>query len=181
MPFIVPNIDTIKQYLNLLTEQGPSAFRPDCCPTCGKLGLWCHGTYPRKADRLNSGSESLNPIPICRFMCSRCNHTCSSLPECIPPRRWYLWIVQSAAWVLMLIQFSLRRIASILPPARHTFSRWGNRFTLSFKMHVFHLCSRFSDLGASSASMATFWGACLKDMTLSHAMYWIHHAGGKIP
>jgi hypothetical protein len=178
---IIRNIETLKQYRQILDPKGTCFFRPDQCPTCHKGDVICHGTYPRKADRLNTGPEFLSQIPICRFMCTHCNHTCSTLPECIPPRRWHLWIVQSAAWILLILKKTIRHISSILPPGRSTLRRWNNRFIEMFDNHRFHLCSRFPDLGEHSASLELFWHACLKRMTLSEAMYWIHHAGGSIP
>ena len=181
MCLIVPNIYTLTQYSNLLTKQGPGAFRPDCCPTCGKVDLWGHGSYPRKADRLNTGTESLNPISICRFLCTHCGHTCSTLPECIPPRRWHLWILQGIAWLLLLSQHSLRHVSLTQGLARSTLRRWGHQFAERFKMHAFHLRSRFPNLGISGDSVSLFWSCCLTQMSLASAMYWINHAGGQIP
>lgn len=156
-------------------------MRPVRCPTCGKSSLHCHGYYPRKAHRQSSGVASLNPIPIFRFLCIFCKHSCSVLPECIPPRRWYLWIVQQAVLLLLCFGCSKRNIASRLPPSRSTIRRWECRLIEMFKIHTFHLCSRFLELGRYLISLFTFWDVCLKQMPLARAMYWIHHAGGVVP
>ena len=94
MQRIVAGIDTIKQHLEAI-KQTPEAYRPPCCPHCGLKILWQHGHYERKADR-RAGQDSLNPVPICRYCCSGCRRTCSRLPACIAPRRWYDWSVQQA-------------------------------------------------------------------------------------
>lgn len=178
---IVPNIDTPMQYLNLLATNGPCAFRPAQCPTCSKQGLWGHGSYPRKADRTNTSSDSLNPIPICRFLCTHCGHTCSVLPECLAPRRWYLWIIQGVALLLLLARHSLRQVSIRQHLARSTLRRWLCQLKQQFKIHAFHLRSRFPNLGRNGDSISLFWNDCLTQMSLARAMYWVNHAGGKIP
>jgi len=85
---IVASILTLQQHLNSLASS-PVIYRPTFCPHCSFGKLWCHGCYERKADRLAPTSKSLNPIPIPRFICSGCRRSCSRLPECIAPRRWY--------------------------------------------------------------------------------------------
>jgi len=71
----------IKTWLNDI-----DAYRPAQCPHCGRSGLWSHVVYYRQAqcERPNG-----NPVPIPRFRCQYCSRTCSTLPEYIPPKRWY--------------------------------------------------------------------------------------------
>jgi len=38
---IVPGIDSLDQHVQQL-HQGPEAYRPSCCPRCGKAGLHRH-------------------------------------------------------------------------------------------------------------------------------------------
>lgn len=95
MALILPGIHSLAQHLQHL-QALPEDYRPERCPHCGRARMWCHGAYTRKADRERSRSASLNPVPIPRFLCSFCYRTCSRLPECVPPRRWYLWAVQQA-------------------------------------------------------------------------------------
>ncbi|WP_226382967.1 DUF6431 domain-containing protein [Burkholderia mayonis] len=54
--------------------------------------MWGHGCYDRKADR--SADGQLNPVSVPRFRCPSCRRTCSRLPLCICPRRWYGWALQ---------------------------------------------------------------------------------------
>lgn len=178
---IVSNINSVKQYLLFITKHGHKALRPTGCLHCGKADPWCHGSYARKADRVNRTTESLNPVNIFRFFCKFCKRTCSVLPECIAPKRWYLWVIQQVALLLVINGYSRRFIATRLPPSRSTLRRWHNRFELMFKTHALHLCSRISELGRSAASITVFWATCLKQMSLARAMYWVNHAGGIIP
>jgi len=95
MKRIVPGIDTLDQHLQQL-EQNPEAYRPACCPHCGTGGVHCHGHYLRKADREAKDGVYLDPVPILRYYCRHCRRSCSRLPSCIAPRRWYLWMLQQA-------------------------------------------------------------------------------------
>jgi len=115
MQRIVAGIDTIKQHLEAI-KQTPEAYRPPCCPHCGLKTLWQHGHYERKADR-RAGQDSLNPVPICRYCCSGCRRTCSRLPACIAPRRWYDWSVQQAL-LAQRLNGSRRRTRRGARPAR---------------------------------------------------------------
>jgi transposase len=178
---IAPYFTSLIKYVEYIVEHGSKGLRPKRCPHCGKSGMRCHGSYPRKADRENHGAESLNPVPIFRFYCPSCGHTCSVLPECIPPHRWYLWAVQQAALGLIILEHSLRYIATQVPPARSTIRRWNNRFKVMFILHTLHLRSRSPELGRSTGTFNLFWKACLEQMSLSWAMFWIHCAGEAVP
>ncbi len=181
MFFIVPNINSLNEYISYLAKKTHMALRPDYCIHCGRAFPWCHGSYTRKADRENSPAKSLNPVRIYRFYCFGCKRTFSALPECIPPRRWYLWAIQQTAWSLVIAAHSLRTIAKKLRPSRSTVRRWGKRFREMFKIHHFHLCSRFPELGRSASSIALFWEACLSQMSLARSMFWIYQNRGVIP
>lgn len=85
---IVAGIACLFQYSELIKNK-LNVIRPDRCLYCGRLKVWLHGGYPRKADRTNS-TDSLNPVMIQRYYCPECYKTFSVLPECLPPRRWYL-------------------------------------------------------------------------------------------
>ena len=100
--FIVKNILTFTDYLIQL-DINSEQFRPDRCPHCGLNKLWIHGSYSRKADRESPPEKTLNMIPICHYFCNGCKRTCSTFPECIPPRRWYLWHIQQAAILSVLM------------------------------------------------------------------------------
>jgi hypothetical protein len=80
MVTILPGITSLVHHLQHLVE-AKEDYRPSGCPSCGYRRLWCHGRYVRKADRTSPPKTSLNPVPIPRFYCPRCERTCSTLPE----------------------------------------------------------------------------------------------------
>src|SRR3990172_4496957 len=174
MRWILADVLTLIQYV-LLVEHGISLDRGARCPHCGKSGLWLHGNYGRKADRSDQGDGSLNPILIQRFFCRSCKRTCSALPECIPPRRWYLWEVQQMALSLYLSGKSAYAIAKEIVPSRHTISRWIARFKEQLRLHKDALCHHVIELGRSQ-DFAEFWQACFNSFSLGKAMRLCHVA-----
>lgn len=176
---IVSNICTLMQHIIELNKN-PDTYRPDSCCYCGHNKLRRHGYYPRKADRENAAEESLNPIMIPRFYCSSCKRTCSVLPECIPPRRWYLWCMQQACLLLTLSGKSLRQVEKQTLPSRWTISRWANRLKEQFDLHSLHLKSCFSELGYYSL-FERFWKNCLEKISLAKAMLVLNELGVAIP
>jgi len=179
MRAIIAGIDSLYQYIQQV-KADPASFRPQQCPHCEKRLPWCHGHYPRKADRENPPQSSLNPIWIYRFYCAGCRRTCSVLPECIPPNRWYLWVVQQAVLLLYLSGMSIRQISQDCLPSRWTISRWIRRLIEQFQRHAFHLKSRYSWLGHAS-NVKQFWRACLTKLSLSTAMMTLNECGAVIP
>ena len=179
MPIIIPRILTLAEYLCLL-KINPSIFKCLRCAHCGRANPWQHGCYYRKADRSNKDPYSLNPIPIQRFYCKACKKTCSALPECIPPRRWYLWDIQQAAFLLTLYGKSLCAAAKETIPSRQTLSRWLTHLAQKFQLHKDVLCGHFINLGRT-AGLTDFWKSVFKLMGLSQAMYLCHIGGVFIP
>jgi transposase-like protein len=175
MQHIIAAVLSLVQHITLLNTQS-SSYRPTCCLFCGKTGLWIHGSYPRKADR----SGELNPLFIPRFFCPHCHRTCSALPECIPPRRWYLWEMQQMALSLLLAGASLRAVEKEILPSRSTIRRWLNRFKEQFCFHKDVLCNHIADLGRT-IDFFDFWKACLDHFSLAQAMRLCHVAGVPIP
>lgn len=99
---IVGHIADLSQHL-ITVVTDPEQYRPPACPHCGCAGVWRHGCYHRKVDRSAKDSlERLDPVPVLRFLCRACVRTCSRLPACIAPRRWYDWVVQQAVLLLLL-------------------------------------------------------------------------------
>jgi len=176
MALILTGSTTLEQHVSRL-QSDPESYRPARCPHCGRAGPWCHGHYPRKADR---DTGHLNPIVIPRFRCPHCRATCSVLPECIPPRRWYLWAVQAVVLVGVLAGASLRRLSRALAPGRHTMRRWMARWRAGFPLHAFHLRNRLPELGRHP-DMAAFWPATLACLSLGGAMHRLHLDGVAIP
>lgn len=176
MRHIIPGILSLVEYLRTY-HQSPQQLRPQQCHHCGGITLWCHGHYDRKSDR---ESNTLNPIPIARFYCPLCHHTCSVLPECIPPRRWYLWLVQQAAFLLKLAGHSYREISRQLLPSRHTISRWWGHWQERHPQFSFVLRTLRPRWGYAPDFQA-FWNRCLSEMALSQAMFWINQQGVIVP
>jgi transposase-like protein len=178
MLYIMPNITSLQLYKNLIhNKQIP---RLEKCP-CGKLGPQKHGTYDRKADRTNSVTESLNPIKIQRYYCPDCKKTFSVLPECIPPRRWYLWRIQQLALLSICLSNSFSAAQKKLFLSRQTVRRWYRRFEEQFALHKDTLCSLLSELGQVSRELKIFWQETLEKICLGGAMRLCHVAGVVIP
>jgi transposase-like protein len=176
MQHIVANLSTLEQYLKVQKET-PEILRPERCPSCGKAGLWPHGSYDRKAER-DSGAHE--PVHIPRFFCPNCHKTCSSIPEFMSSRRWYMWSIQQAAMVLVLAGKSIAAVAKEIVLSRHTVSRWMGRLKERFRLHKDVLCQHFIDLGRAD-NFAGFWADCFSKIPLSKAMLFCHVAGVNIP
>lgn len=175
---ILAGIMSLLQYI----EQGHDGIleRLGCCPGCGRANPWCHGCYPRKSDRINPAGESLNLIYIQRYYCPGCNKTCSVLPECIPPRRWYLWETQQEAILLFLLGNSSHAIEKKVKPSRHTIKRWVAWLMVQFKAHKDTLCTHFPSFGLFTEPTG-FWKHVFSKLSLSTAMRLCHVAGVSIP
>lgn len=179
MKHILPAIDSLDQHLFHLDQQ-PDAYRPEQCPHCGKKEMWRHGCYHRKVDRIGSDGEYCDPLPIPRYYCACCQRTCSRLPRCLPPRRWYLWAVQQVVLAALLLGSSIRKVAISYRLSRHTVRRWRRWLEDRFVPHSFHLRNRFPELGRHS-SVRAFWLACFGEMPLAEAMAWLDRDGVVIP
>ena len=179
MPYILPMFLSLIQY-KIASDINLDLIRPDYCVSCGRAHPWRHGPYPRKPQRDGSVGESLNPIFIQRYFCPDCKKTFSVLPECIPPRRWYLWEVQQEILLLYLLGRSAYEIAKDSIPSYNTITRWLHRFQAQFRLHRDTLCSHFGEL-AQTSGLAEFWTVCFKQMTLGAAMRLCHVAEVPIP
>ena len=174
---IVPEITSLSQYIEVQNNDS-ERLRPACCPYCGNKGLWRHGHYDRKASRKNT-SNVQNPIYIYRYFCPHCHRTCSTLPECLPQNRWYLWDIQQVALLLSLIGKSFATIAKKTMLPRHTISRWINNFKEHLENHKEILCKQLNDLDITK-DFSVFWLSCLNKVSLSKAMFLYHTAKVKI-
>jgi transposase-like protein len=173
---ILSGIHTLGQHLEHLQSHSED-YLPDQCPSCGRAGLWRHGYYTRKSDREGQG---LNPIPIPRFRCPHCRRTCSSLPQCIPPRRWYLWTVQELLIRLVLLGYSFNSVCHQWPPSRATLRRWWRRLQERFPRHRDALCARWP-WAATAQGFRSFWRHCLSRQPLSEAMLMLLRVGVRMP
>ena len=176
---ILASILTLQQHLDALARN-PTIYRPTVCPTCSFRKLWCHGCYERKADRQSSGSASLNPIPIPRFICRHCHHTCSRLPECIAPRRWYDWAMQQLVILMCLSGYSLHACSRQCGLHRSTIRRWWTEWHNRHHDYSFHLREYAPDLGRS-VDFTDFWQRCLQRMSLSQVMVVLDARGLIVP
>lgn len=177
---IVSGIDSLQQHIETLRSK-PEVYRPLRCPSCGHGALWHHGCYFRKADRRPEPmNECLNPIPIPRYLCASCRHSCSRLPSCIAPRRWYSWLLQQQALQSLLTVYSFRGCSALLGIGRSAVRRWWNWLSSSTSTFEFFLRSRYPELGRTS-DWQSFWRACLSAMPLSCVMADIDHDGVDVP
>jgi len=179
LALILPGVLSLSQHVDTLRKE-PESYRPKRCPRCGHAILWCHGCYTRKAD----STGALNPVPIPRFFCPSpdCRSTCSMLPECIPPRSWYLWQVRQVVFLLLLKGNSLNAtVASNGSLAgRQTIQRWWQRFLDCSPLYCFQLRANLPWLGRH-ADFADFWRRCFDSTPLSTVMRLLNEEGVPVP
>lgn len=171
MQRIVSSITSLTEHFVALV-QTPDVYLPPACPHCKVAGLWGHGHYERQADRGRDPGPSLNPVPICRYYCPGCHRTCSRLPLCIAPRRWYNWQVQQAVLLCLLNGFSLHFCSRCHGLCRRTLRRWRDWLVLYTEKFSFHLRSRFAELGRT-VNGPSFWCEVMNTLSLGHAMAWL--------
>ena len=168
---ILANITTLDQHLDAVANDS-DVYRPDACPHCLVAGLWCHGRYHRKADRGTNVGESRNPVAILRYLCRACERTCSRLPACIAPRRWYDWAMQQVALLLLLAGCSMHQCCRCTGRARSTVRRWRDWLYERSDSFTFFLRSRLPEFGRY-AELDSFWRHVIEGMTLAQAMAWL--------
>lgn len=169
---IVGSIRCLAQHL-IAVITDPEQYRPSACPHCCRAGVWRHGRYHRKADRGGAdGGGSLNPVAVLRFLCAGCECTCSRLPACIAPRRWYDWVVQQAVLLLLLAGVSLHGCARASGCDRRTVRRWRDWLDRRGEEFEFFLRSRWPELGRV-AEHAAFWRNVIETLSLREAMAWL--------
>ena len=155
------------------------------CPDCGlAAALHRHGRYDRKSYRQSESDKSFNPVNILRFICKFCRKTCHALPECIPPRRWYLWKVQQAVILAWLAGSSWNFISQKFKIARSTCRRWVQHLQSKFPLHSDVLKNTASGISQKLVycfEVKPFWQTCLTHIDLSRAMLLCHRAGVYIP
>jgi transposase-like protein len=171
MDRIVGSIASLVQQLVAVATDA-DIYRPAACPHCRCAGVWRHGCYHRKADRGIGVGNSLNPVPVQRFLCRACERTCSRLPACIAPRRWYDWVVQQAVLLLLLGGGSLHHCARCSGRDRRTVRRWRDWLRERSEEFSFFLRSRLPELGRL-AEFASFWRNVIEELSLQQAMAWL--------
>ena len=182
MSHILSGIHTLDQHLQTWFDE-IDQYRPSQCPHCGRSGLWSHGVYYRQAECERTKG---NPAPIPRFFCQHCKGTCSTLPEFIPPRRWFHWLTQQLALQLSLTGRSLMQVWQALHdrleevPSLSTLQRWLSHLRHRFSRHQFHLLNVYPAWGYSPG-FDGFWQTCLDNMPLSAAMVLLNRHLSFIP
>lgn len=163
---IVGSIVSLAQHLIALATD-PEQYRPSACPHCGYARVWQHGRYHRKADRSRGGAH--DPVAVLRFLCAACPQTCSRLPACLSPRRWYAWAVQQAVLVLLLSGASLHGCARASGLDRRTVRRWRDWLHERDAQFSFALRSRWPELGRV-AEFNAFWRNVIDERSLQQVM-----------
>jgi len=173
MDRIVGSIASLAQHLIAVAVVADAElYRPKACPHCRRAGVWRHGCYHRKADRSAGAGVSLNPVRVLRFLCRECARTCSLLPACIAPRRWYDWVVQQAVLLLLLGGGSLHHCARCCGRDRRTVRRWRDWLRERSEEFSFVLRSRWPELGRL-ADFESFWCNVIDELSLQHAVAWL--------
>jgi len=167
---ILASVTTLEQHVDAVATNS-EIYRPQRCPHCGVAGLWCHGCYFRKADHTTPSAKSLNPVPILRYLCRACKHTCSRLPACIAPRRWFDWVMQALVLLMLLAGNSVRQCSDCSSRARSTVRRWRDWLGERGDTFAFWLRSRFAELGRHP-DQESLWRDVMQNMTLMQAMAW---------
>lgn len=97
MSIILPLGHTVETYLRHYGREGPKLELG--CPACGGT-MRRHGRYWRWA----ATRRRLSRIPIYRWWCPHCRHTCSVLPDFLRPHARFVTVVREAVirWRLRL-------------------------------------------------------------------------------
>jgi len=179
MSRIVPDISTLQQHQQQITI-APQRYHPDRCPHCGCGKLWGHGRYFRYPDRGLLHRGIYNPATIPRYYCTACHKTCSRLPSCIAPRRWYIWEIQQNILRLLLSGVSLNAVSNRFMPSRKTIKRWSTWVVERSVRFRFWLATFFADL-ERHADCQDYWYAALHTHKLSVLMTTLDNQGVVVP
>jgi hypothetical protein len=102
------------------------------------------------------------------------------LPECIAPRRWYLWHIQQAVLLQILLKKSFRQASQVVLVGRSTCQRWWHKLKERYLLHGSALRNYYPELGYQE-DFNRFWFACLQKISLSKAMLLCNQLGVVIP
>ncbi len=177
MKRIVAGILTLQQHRETL-EKDPKRYQPEQCPHCECGQPWHHGHYERKADRSHGSPE--NPILIPRFYCDHCHRTCSRLPSCVAPGRWYSWAIQQSVLLLLLLRHSFSSTSLHVGPSRDTCRRWLHWLQNRHVLWRFRLCEAHPNWGRAP-EWPQFWQRVWEEQPLSELAAWLDHHGVTVP
>lgn len=176
---MIGSIRTLAQHF-LTLNIAPSVYKPKRCPQCKHGVLWAHGVYYRQGDRSLISEKRSVSTPVPRFRCPHCNTTCSRLPGCLSPRRWYPWDAQAMALFLVFRGNSLALIRKLVVASEDTIRRWRAWLAEHAETFEFHLRSVFSHLGRNGQG-EDFWYAALREKELSRMMATVCRLGEAVP
>jgi transposase-like protein len=173
----------VKQEFKTSSEEDKKfSDKPEHCPHCQHPIIHPHGHYKRKADREHRwNTDSLNPVVILRYRCGSCRRTFSALPECIPPRQWYLWEIQEQVLKANIAGDSKNAISQKVLPSRRTIGRWLSRFTEIWQNLQHHFKACWTELGNVANTFTEFWQALLQKTSLASTMHYLYDCGERIP
>jgi hypothetical protein len=176
---IVSGIHTLEQHISEVVLN-PERYRPKCCRKCGKQVMWLHGCYYRQPDRGLESSGRHNPVMILRFICSHCRKTCSRLPTCIPPRRWYTWIVQQWTMLELMLGEPLKVVAERFSPGQGTLRRWMGELREKNDQFRFYLASHYHEL-ERHPGFSDYWQHAIASTGLDNLMATLDNQGVIVP
>ena len=176
---IVPDIETLEQHKHEM-DHNRERYRPSCCPTCQFKTLWIHGSYDRYPDRGLDSDGEFNPSPIPRYLCPQCGVTCSRLPACIAPRRWYTWWVQQQVLIAVLLGTSIRAVSREWMPGRNTIRRWSTWLYRHNRRYRFSLAIYFPSL-ERHPHWSSYWYHAISTIGLDKLMRCLDNQGVRIP
>ena len=182
---ILSEIYTFSQHIITYLCLSEDKYKPNQCPHCGFSTLWNHGTYPRCSDRIHSSQNTYNDLLIPRYRCAdqeNCGKTCSTLPECLAPRRWYPWINQQWLLYCLLLGWTIKQCNKYFPMSRSTIMRWKKWLNESSVTFHSYLKNKFPKLGYFDLTTQTnLWLSCFEHYSLSHLMVFLNNQGLIIP
>jgi len=177
---ILPNISSLVQYQKLIAENSERLW-PKNCPECNQDHFIRKGCYCRKPNYTKAPDEKrIDPVPILRYYCKNCNITFSALPECLPPRRHYIWDEQQAVVEPVLQGESYYKVDKNRKPSRWTISRWFRRLIEQERLHLDCFRALMPELGRLSY-FATSWLQLFAQRSLAQLMRILHQAGIPVP
>jgi Domain of unknown function (DUF6431) len=177
---ILPNVASLREHVHRLIYRA-TEYRPEHCPICCGAHLRRHGCYKRKPR--GECIDACTAVKVPRFLCIDCKHTCSVLPSCIAPRRWYMWSVQQPVLTYLLCGGTQEKCAEELEhlgPAISTMRRWWRWLQSRHEGLAFHLRSKQPQWGRA-ADWQEFWQRAFRDEPLRELMAYLDAQGLTVP
>jgi hypothetical protein len=146
-------ITTLEQHIEATRQKALKCIDRGAARTAAQVLHGGTGTMSARPTGDRS-SATLNPCRSSATVAADARRTCSRLPECIAPRRWYDWSVQQAS-PEATIEGMLGRPPARSGPDERTVDRWW-QWLKERGTFEFHLRARFAELGRA-AGFDAFW------------------------